>query len=74
MGSPYEISKIVPKMASEAYSASASAFDESKKSIYSLGIGSKKSIKKGHNRAKKELKNLYLMSPKYLTPEHSWIY
>ena len=56
MGSPYEISKIVPKMASEAYSASASAFDESKKSIYSLGIGSKKSIKKGHNRAKKELK------------------
>ena len=47
MGSPYEISKIVPKMASEAYSASASAFDESKKSIYSLGIGSKKSIKKG---------------------------
>jgi len=58
LGTPYEISKIVPKLASAAFSASESVIDEGRKSIADMGISSRKSIRKGRKHATQKLKGL----------------
>lgn len=44
--SPFKLSKIVPKLAEDSYSMSASLADSAKKGLFSLGVQTKKSIKK----------------------------
>ena len=44
--SPFKLSKLVPKLAEDSYSMSASLADSAKKGLHSLGVQTKKSIKK----------------------------
>ena len=73
--SPFKLSKMVPELAESSYSLSASFADSAKKGLYSLGVQTKKSIKKKNTSKHTELKTT--KSPKIsedLTPTQTKSY